>query len=118
MNKLAHKLLNRSLRKNRVRARVSGTAERPRLSVHISNRHISAQVVDDTTGRTVAFISTVDVKAVKGSMVKRAEWVGTEIAKKAKTTKVTSVVFDRGAHIYHGRVRALAEAARKAGLEF
>jgi large subunit ribosomal protein L18 len=118
MKKLAHKLLNRALRKNRVRAVVSGTTERPRLSVRISNRHITAQVIDDTTHKTVAFVSTVGAKSAKGSMIERAEWVGTEIAKKAKAGKVAAVVFDRGAHIYHGRIKALADAARKAGLEF
>jgi large subunit ribosomal protein L18 len=118
MNKLAHKLLNRTLRKNRVRATVSGTTERPRLSVRISNRHIIAQVIDDTKHKTVAYVSTVGTKTLKGSMTERAEWVGTEVAKKAKAAKVTAVVFDRGAHIYHGRIKALADAARKAGLEF
>lgn len=118
MNNLAHKLLNRGLRKNRVRATVSGTTERPRLSVTISNRHITAQVIDDTKHQTVAFVSTVGSKAAKGSMTERAEWVGSEIAKKAKAAKVSAVVFDRGSRIYHGRVQALADAARKAGLEF
>ena len=118
MNKLAHKLLNRALRKNRVRATVSGTTERPRLSVRISNRHITAQVIDDTTHKTVAYVSTVGTKTAKGTMTERAEWVGTEIAKKAKAGKVTAVVFDRGAHVYHGRIKALADSARKAGLEF
>ena len=118
MNKLAHKLLNKKLRKNRVRATVSGTTERPRLSVTISNRHIIAQVIDDTQHKTVAYISTVGTKAAKGSMAERAEWVGTEIAKKAKAANVSAVVFDRGGRIYHGRVQALADAARKAGLEF
>jgi large subunit ribosomal protein L18 len=118
MNKLAHKLLNKKLRKNRVRSVVSGTTERPRLSVTISNRHIIAQVIDDTQHKTVAYVSTVGTKAVKGSMVERSEWIGTEIAKKAKAAKVSAVVFDRGGRIYHGRVQALADAARKAGLEF
>jgi large subunit ribosomal protein L18 len=118
MNNLAHKLLNRGLRKNRVRATVTGTTERPRLSVHISNRHITAQIIDDAKSKTLAFVSTVGAKATKGSMTEQAEWVGTEIAKKAKAAKVSSVVFDRGARIYHGRVQALADAARKAGLEF
>lgn len=118
MDKLAHKLLNKGLRKNRVRAKVSGTAERPRLSVTVSNRHIIAQVIDDTQHKTVAYISTVGTKVAKGSMTERAAWVGTEIAKKAKAAKVTAVVFDRGSRIYHGRVQALADAARKAGLEF
>lgn len=118
MNKLAHKLLNKKLRKNRVRATVSGTTERPRLAVNVSNRHIIAQVIDDTQSKTLAYVSTVGTKAAKGSMVERAEWVGTEIAKKAKAAKVSAVVFDRGGRIYHGRVQALADAARKAGLEF
>ncbi|MET1033508.1 MAG: 50S ribosomal protein L18 [Candidatus Saccharimonadales bacterium] len=118
MNNLAHKLLNRGLRKNRVRSTVSGTTERPRLSVTISNRHITAQVIDDTKHKTVAYVSTVGAKAAKGSMIERAEWIGTEIAKKAKAAKVSAVVFDRGSRIYHGRVQALADAARKAGLEF
>lgn len=118
MDKLAHKLLNRTLRRHRVRARVNGSSERPRLSVHISNRHITAQVIDDAAAKTLAFVSTVGTKAAKGSMTERAEWVGAEIAKKAKAAKVTTVVFDRGGHVYHGRIQALADAARKAGLEF
>jgi large subunit ribosomal protein L18 len=118
MNALAHKLHNAWQRKHRVRATVSGTSERPRLSVHISNKHITAQIIDDTQHKTVAYATTVSSKAVKGSMMERAAWVGEEVAKKAKTAKVKTVVFDRGSHIYHGRVAALADAARKAGLEF
>ncbi len=118
MNSLMHKLRNQWQRKHRVRATVSGTTERPRLSVHISNKHITAQVIDDTKHVTVAYVSTVSNKAAKGSMMERAAWVGEEIAKKAKTAKVKTVVFDRGSHIYHGRVQALADAARNAGLEF
>lgn len=118
MDKLAHKLRNRALRKNRVRATVSGTTERPRLSVHISNRHITAQVIDDQKHLTVAYVSTVGAKAATGTMTDKAQWVGAEIAKKAKAAKVTAVVFDRGGRIYHGRVSTLADAARNAGLEF
>ena len=118
MNTLMHKLRNQWQRKHRVRATVSGTADRPRLSVHISNKHITAQVIDDTAHKTVAYVSTVSNKAAKGSMTERAAWVGEEVAKKAKAAKVKTVVFDRGSHIYHGRVQALADAARKAGLEF
>ncbi|HKU18441.1 MAG TPA: 50S ribosomal protein L18 [Candidatus Saccharimonadales bacterium] len=118
MNSLAHKLHNAWQRKHRVRATVTGTPERPRLSVHISNKHITAQVIDDQAGKTLAYASTVSAKAVKGSMTERAAWVGEEIGKKAKTAKVSTVVFDRGSHLYHGRVQALADAARKAGLEF
>lgn len=118
MDILAHKLRNRSLRKNRVRAVVSGTSERPRLSVHVSNRHVSAQIIDDEKRATVVAVSTVGAKDAKGTMTERATWVGAEIAKKAKTAKVKQVVFDRGSKLYHGRVAALADAARKGGLEF
>ncbi len=118
MNKLAHKLENLTQRKRRIRSVISGTAKRPRLSVHISNAHISAQLIDDTAGKTMAVVSTVGQKSLKGAMREKAGWVGTEIAKQAKTAKVKSVVFDRGGKLYHGRVAALADAARKEGLEF
>jgi len=118
MNNLAHKLQNRLLRKGRVRSRISGTSARPRLSVFVSNKHITAQLIDDETHATIAYVSTVGTKAAKGSMTERATWVGEEIAKKSKAAKVKVVVFDRGAHAYHGRVKALADAARKNGLEF
>lgn len=118
MNKLVHKLQNRVLRKNRVRAKVSGTAERPRLSVYVSNRHVTAQIIDDSGHKTLAYVSTVAKKSIDGTMTERAAWVGTELAKKAKAAKVKSVVFDRGSRMYHGRVQALADAARNAGLEF
>jgi large subunit ribosomal protein L18 len=118
MNSLMHKVRNEWQRKHRVRATVSGTADRPRLSVHMSNKHITAQVIDDESGKTLAYASTVGAKAAKGSMKERAVWVGEEVAKKAKAAKVKKVVFDRGGHIYHGRVAALADAVRNAGLEF
>ncbi len=118
MNKLAHKLDNLAQRKRRIRSVISGTAKRPRLSVYISNTHVSAQLIDDTAGKTMAVVTTVGQKTVKGTMSEKAEWVGTEIAKQAKAAKVKSVVFDRGGKLYHGRVAALADAARKAGLEF
>lgn len=114
---LAHKLLNRALRKNRVRSKVSGTADRPRLSVTISNVHVSAQLIDDTAGKTLAAVTTVGTKQ-KGSKTELAAWVGTEIAKKANKAKIKSVVFDRNGRAYAGRLSALADAARKEGMEF
>jgi large subunit ribosomal protein L18 len=117
-NQLAHKLHNQGQRKGRIRAVVSGTAKRPRLNVHISNTHVSAQLIDDTAGRTLAMATTVNQKSVKGTMTEKSQWVGAEIAKKAKAAKIKSVVFDRGGKLYHGRTAALAEAARKSGLEF
>lgn len=118
MSNLAHKMKNQMLRKNRIRSVVSGTTERPRLSVFVSSRHISAQLIDDTKHATVAAVSTVGSKAATGTLSEKAAWVGAEIAVKAKAAKVTKVVFDRGGRQYHGRVKALAEAAREKGLEF
>lgn len=118
MNNLAHKLHNRGQRKGRIRAVVSGTAKRPRLSVSVTNTHVSAQLIDDTAHKTLAQATTVGQKSLKGTMTEKAAWVGEEIAKQAKATKVKSVVFDRGGKLYHGRVAALADAARKSGLEF
>jgi large subunit ribosomal protein L18 len=118
MTKLAHKLENLARRKGRVRSVISGTAARPRLSVHVSNSHVSAQLIDDVNSKTIAAVTTVGQKTVKGTMSEKAEWVGTEIAKQAKAAKTKTVVFDRGGKLYHGRVAVLADAARKAGLEF
>ena len=117
MNALAKKLLNKNLRKNRVRSKVSGTAERPRLTVTISNVHVSAQIIDDVTGATLAAATTVG-KKVTGTMTEKAATVGTDIAKKAAKAKITTVVFDRNGRAYAGRLKALADAARKEGLEF
>lgn len=117
MANLATKLLGRTLRKGRVRSRVSGTAERPRLTVTISNMHVSAQLIDDVAGNTLAAATTVGKKAT-GTMTERAATIGTEIAKKAKKAKITTVVFDRNGRQYAGRLSALADAARKEGLEF
>lgn len=116
-NSLAKKLLNRSLRKGRVRAKVQGTAERPRLTVTISNTHVSAQIIDDVKGHTLASATTVGTKAT-GTMTEKCAVVGTEIAKKAKKAKINAVVFDRNGRQYAGRLKALADAARKEGLEF
>lgn len=118
MSTLAKKLLNRSLRKGRVRSRVIGTAVRPRLTVTISNTHVSAQLVDDELGKTIVASTTVGTKALKGTMTEKAAHIGTDIAKKAKKAKITSVVFDRNGRRYAGRLSALADAARNEGLEF
>lgn len=117
MSRLVSKMKNSLRRQNRVRTAVRGTSERPRLSVNVSNLHISAQIIDDSKHITIAQVTTVGKKQT-GTATERAAWVGGEIAKLAKTKKVKKVVFDRGARIYHGRVKALAEAARKEGLEF
>jgi large subunit ribosomal protein L18 len=108
----------RDRRHKRVRRHVYGTAERPRLVVFRSNRGISAQLVDDTAGRTVAAASWLDVRSAKGSKTDQAAEVGKLLAQNAKKADVKSVVFDRGGYLYHGRVKALAEAAREGGLEF
>ncbi|MGH7142041.1 MAG: 50S ribosomal protein L18 [Candidatus Saccharimonadales bacterium] len=118
MAKLSPKLHNQILRSRRVRSVVKGTSERPRLSVNVSNTHVTAQLIDDTDHKTLAYISTVGKQNVSGTLTEKATWVGVEIAKKAKTVKIKRVVFDRGIRLYHGRVKALAEAARNEGLEF
>jgi large subunit ribosomal protein L18 len=115
---LIHKQHMKNHRRARIRAVVSGTAARPRLSVYVSNLHITAQLIDDTTAKTLGYVTTVGQKAATGTMTAKAVWVGEEIAKQAKTLKLKTVVFDRGGKLYHGRVAALADAARKAGLEF
>jgi len=115
------KQLARARRHHRVRKRVHGTAERPRLAVFRSNKHIIAQVIDDRAGRTVAAASSVE-KDVRGigptGHAAMATTVGRLVAERALTAGVSRVVFDRGGFIYHGRVAAVAEAARAAGLEF
>ena len=104
----------------RVRKKVQGSAERPRLAVFRSNKHIVAQVIDDRAGRTVAAASTLesDLKGGATGNKSAAETVGRLVAERAKAAGVTQVVFDRGGNIYHGRIAALADAARNAGLEF
>jgi len=116
------KVLGRKVRHLRIRARVIGTPERPRLAVFRSLNHIYAQVVDDTTGRTLAAVDSrapdFRQKAKAGSNVAAAKIVGELLAQRAKARGITQVVFDRGGYQYHGRVKALAEAARAAGLAF
>ena len=117
MANLAKRVLNQGLRKMRVRAKVSGTAVRPRLSVTISNKHISAQLIDDVAAKTLASATTVGTKQV-GTVTEQCAIVGADIAKKAKKAKISTVVFDRNGRKYAGRLSALADAARKEGLEF
>jgi len=107
-------------RHRRVRKQITGTAQRPRLAVFRSARHISAQVIDDTTGRTLASAATVekDLRPSGGGNVAAAQAVGRLVAERAKQAGISAVVFDRGGFRYHGRVAALADAARAAGLEF
>lgn len=118
MNRLTQKVQNLARRKNRVRSVVTGTTERPRLTVTISNRHVIAQIIDDSKHQTLAYSTTVGQKSAGTSMTERAIWVGNDIAKKAKTAKLKAVVFDRNGRLYHGRIKALADAARQGGLEF
>ena len=109
--------MNKQMRAKRTRAKIHGTAEQPRLSVNISNQHIIAQIIDDDKKITLAYATTVGAKAT-GNKTEKAAKVGEEIAKKAKAAKISKVVFDRGAKLYAGRMSALADAARKEGLEF
>jgi large subunit ribosomal protein L18 len=106
-------------RHRRVRGKVSGTAERPRLAVFRSNRGIAAQLIDDTSGKTLAAASWLDAKkSFKGSKSEQAAEVGKLLAESAKKAGVESAVFDRAGYLYHGRVKALANAAREGGLKF
>ncbi len=108
----------RKRRHARVRKSVSGTAECPRLNVFRSNTQIFAQIIDDVKGVTLASSSSVELKIKNGGNVEGAKEVGKDIATKAKKLKIKEVVFDRGGYLYHGRVKALADAARENGLEF
>ncbi len=115
-----HKLELRRRRHARVRRRIAGTAVRPRLAVFRSNKHITAQVIDDDAGRTLAAASTVEptLRSAPGGNVEAARAVGALVARRAREAGITAVVFDRGGFAYHGRVAALADAARAEGLEF
>ena len=121
MKALLRKQFQQKQRAHRVRARVIGTAERPRLAVSRSLNHIRAQIIDDSKGRTLASASDLKTKAAKGTeggKVGRARQVGTELAKLAQKAGIKAVVFDRGSRRYHGRVKAVADAAREGGLQF
>lgn len=119
-SKTSERRAGRIRRHTRVRKRVRGTAERPRLAVFRSNRHISAQIIDDVSGRTLAAATTVEpgLRDKATGNVEAARAVGWLVADRAQAAGVTTVVFDRGGFRYHGRVAALADAAREAGLEF
>ena len=118
MIKKTNKKDERIRRHIRVRTKISGTPECPRLCVFRSNKNIHCQVIDDVNKVTLAAASTVDMKMENGGNIEAAKAVGAEIAKRALEKNIKNVVFDRGGYIYHGRVQALAEAAREAGLEF
>jgi large subunit ribosomal protein L18 len=108
----------RKRRHTRVRNKISGTAECPRLNVFRSNTQIFAQIIDDVKGTTLVSSSSVELKIKNGGNAEGAALVGKDIAEKALKAKIKNVVFDRGGYLYHGRVKALAEAARENGLEF
>ncbi len=119
MNRLFKKQQNLLQRKRKIRRSIRGTAERPRLCVYVSNKHISAQIIDDDKQHTILSISTVGRdKKLTGTMTDKSAAIGEEIAKQATKKKVKQVVFDRNGRLYHGRIQALADAARKNGLEF
>lgn len=105
--------------RRRIRKKISGTPERPRLAVHFSNMNVYAQLIDDVAGVTIASASTLDKEvSKKGASVDSATQVGEVVAKRAKDKKIEAVIFDRGGYKYHGKVKALADAAREAGLKF
>lgn len=108
----------RKKRHKRVRNKISGTPECPRLNVFRSSKHISVQIIDDVNAKTLVSASTMDMKLENGGNIEAAKKVGAEIANRAKKAKIEEVVFDRGGYLYHGRVKELAEAAREAGLKF
>jgi len=112
-----HKRIKRTLRHQRVRSKVIGTSDRPRLAVYRANANIYAQLIDDSVGKTLASASSIEIKA-KSKKAEVAMEVGKLLAKKAGEQKIASVVFDRGGYKYHGRVKALAEGAREGGLKF
>jgi large subunit ribosomal protein L18 len=118
MNRLEKIKQGESRRKNRVRSVVTGTPERPRLAVAISNNHVRAQIIDDSRGHTLVAATTTGQKLANKTMTEKAIWIGTELAKKSKAAKVKKVAMDRKGRLYHGRVKALADAARAEGLEF
>jgi len=119
MDRAKNRVISRQRIKERIRAKVSGTSARPRLAVFRSLKHIYAQVIDDASGKTIVSASSLDKDAgTKGANQAAAKAVGALIAKKAKDKGIKQVVFDRGGYLYHGNIKALADAARENGLEF
>lgn len=118
MNRLESASRNLTRRKARIRKVLKGNEQRPRLSVFVSDRHVSAQIINDDANHTMVSVTTVGNKSATGNLTEKAEWVGEEIAKKAKAAKIKQVVFDRNGRLYHGRIKALADKARAGGLEF
>ena len=122
---MVKKMIKQEIRKPKVqkrhrtiRTKLAGTTEFPRLAVYRSTKHIYAQIIDDTTGTTLVSANSVEMKLEHGGNIEAAKLVGAEIAKRALEKNITTVVFDRGGYVYHGRVQALADAAREAGLQF
>jgi large subunit ribosomal protein L18 len=118
MSEQTRKVANATQRANRTRSTLHGTSIRPRLSVNISNMHVSAQIINDDEAKTLCAATTAGNTKLTGTMTEKATVIGKEIAKKAKASKISKVVFDRGNKKYHGRIKALADAARAEGLEF
>lgn len=118
MIKFVSKNVARQKRHQRIRNKISGTAECPRLSVYRSNAHIHAQIIDDEKGNTLVAMSSLKLKLANGGNIEAAKQVGEALANEAKKANITKVVFDRSGYLYHGRIKALAEAARAGGLEF
>ena len=112
------KKVARAARHKHIRRNLSGTSAKPRLAVFRSNKNIEAQIIDDTKGLTLVASSSMALKLENGSNIEAAKAVGVDVAKKALAKKIKCVVFDRGGYVYHGRVQALADAAREAGLKF
>ena len=117
INKVSRNVV-RQRRHARVRNKISGTPECPRLNVFRSNSHIHLQLIDDVNGVTLVSASSVEMKLENGGNIEAAKTVGTELAKRALAKNIEKVVFDRGGYVYHGRVKSVAEAAREAGLKF
>lgn len=117
MSRLYDAKHNRNMRKNRVRSKIHGSKDVPRLSVNISLNNVSAQLIDDDSSTTIAYVSSQALK-LNGTLSEKSSRIGSEIAKQARVKKVKRVVFDRGEKLYHGRIKSLADAAREEGLEF